>query len=152
MTEISSQDRREALEVLAHLQSAKEELSSTRTLYEQHFYGFGGSGVYQLRAGVTVTLVLLALAGVSFAAYTWLVAVLPPRSALGATVVFVACAACTLALILQVRFTRRQSYRARLKNELELSRGIERQLDFVQEWLERTLRSEENTSESSYVK
>ena len=146
-----SDERQDAFEILAKLHRAKEELALTRTQYEQYLYRFG-PGAYRLRTSVIVVLVLLGLAGVSFAAYTWLVAVLPPRSALGAAVVLVACAACILAIILQGGMTQRQSYRARLKNELELSREIEGQLHSAAEWLDRAIQRTENTSESSYVR
>ena len=152
MTRDFSDERQDALEILAKLYRAEEELALTRTQYEQYLYNRSGSGVYRLRTSVNVVLVLLGLAGVSFAAYTWLVAVLPPRSALGASVVLVVCAACILAIILARRLAQRQSYRNRLKNELELSREIERQLHSAAEWLNKALQRTENTSESSYVR
>lgn len=136
-------NRQDALEVLAQLQCAETELASIREKYEQ----LVNPQAYQLRAGVIIVLALLGLAGVSFFAYIWLVAVLPPPSALGATVVLVACTVCVLAIVLQTRATQRQACRTRLKNELELSREVERELHFAAARLDKTLQRRANSSE-----
>jgi hypothetical protein len=148
MRQTTSNNHQDALEVLEKLQRAEAELAFIRAKYEQYAY----SGAYQLRAGVIVVLVLLGIAGISFAAYAWLSAVLPPRPALGATVVLVACAACVLAIIIQARVAQRQAYRARLRDELELSREIERELRSAAAWLNKTLQRDVNSSDASYAR